>query len=358
MGAALGFVWVAAALAALPPRAAAHDQPFAFATLHLARTRLTVDLAVHRDDAAQALGIGDPESLMDRAFLDGVAPRLGVSLASAFRIRAGGRDLPLRLEGWRPAPREHAVHATFTATMPRSPGTLEIQSSLFASTPDYETFLAVYDGPRLVRQDVLTARHARAQVVRGGLQGTLAVIATFVRAGIHHIFIGPDHILFLVGLLLLGGGVPRILKIATAFTIAHSITLAAAALAWVTLPSRLVEPLIALSIVVVGVENLRHRPGTRDARIRLAFFFGLIHGFGFASVLREVGLPREALGWSLFAFNVGVEAGQACIVLATAPVLAGIRRWRPAVATRTVALASWGVVLAGGVWFVQRTWGV
>jgi hypothetical protein len=117
-----------------------------------------------------------------------------------------------------------------------------------------------------------------------------------------------------------------------------------------------VEPLIALSIVFVAVETLRARAGkgTRDRRAPLAFGFGLIHGFGFASVLAEFGLPREALGWSLAGFNGGVEIGQAVIVIAVAPPLAWLARRAPAAHARLVRVLALGIAAAGGFWFVQR----
>jgi hypothetical protein len=215
---------------------------------------------------------------------------------------------------------------------------------------------------------VLTSEHRVVRVYGTGPAGAVAVLRTFVPAGIHHIAIGPDHILFVLGLLLLGGGLARLLKIITSFTLAHSITLALASLGLVRLPSQLVEPLIALSIVFVAVETLaaHHRAETarddasalpgllRDRRAPLAFGFGLIHGFGFASVLAEFGLPREALGWSLFGFNFGVEIGQAVIVLLVAPPLAWLARRSPTLHMKTVRVLAFTIAAAGGFWFVQR----
>jgi hypothetical protein len=114
-----------------------------------------------------------------------------------------------------------------------------------------------------------------------------------------------------------------------------------------------VEPVIALSIVYVGADNLLVREG-RDMRVWIALVFGLIHGFGFASVLREMGLPTGALGWSLFSFNLGVEIGQVAVAVVVAAALMAIRR-RSDVAGRRVALVgSIGVIAAGVFWFVQR----
>jgi hypothetical protein len=154
-------------------------------------------------------------------------------------------------------------------------------------------------------------------------------------------------------LLLLGGRFWGLLKIVTAFTIAHSITLAAAALDLVTLPSRLVELAIALSIAYVAAENVFLRDRAASKRWLVAFIFGLVHGFGFSSVLKAMELPKEELIWCLLGFNLGVEAGQAIVVAITVPVLLQLRKmpWEP----RAVATVS-GVVLAVGLGlFVERT---
>ena len=170
-------------------------------------------------------------------------------------------------------------------------------------------------------------------------------------AGVHHILIGPDHLLFLVGLLLLGGSIRQLAVIVTAFTIAHSITLSLAALNIVTPPARIIEPAIALSIVYVGADNLLIRGG-RDVRAWIAFAFGFIHGFGFANVLREMDLPARALGWSLFSFNVGVEIGQLLVVVAVASALRprSLNGPQPSLAV----VGSIIVMAAGAFWFVQR----
>jgi hydrogenase/urease accessory protein HupE len=176
---------------------------------------------------------------------------------------------------------------------------------------------------------------------------------TFTASGVHHILIGPDHILFLIGLLLLGGRWTALLKIVSFFTIGHSITLSLAALNLVTPPPSLIEPAIALSIVFVGADNLVRGDG-RDLRAWVALAFGLVHGFGFANVLREFGLPREALGWSLFSFNVGVEIGQLGIVLVVATLLETVRRHSSLLGARVATAGSIVVIAAGSYWFVQR----
>ena len=144
--------------------------------------------------------------------------------------------------------------------------------------------------------------------------------ASFFLLGMHHILSGWDHLLFLLALLLRGGTVLALLKIVTAFTVAHSLTLALAIFEVVTLPSRLVESVIALSIAFVAAENLFPRRAL-SARWAVSFCFGLVHGFGFSSALRELGLPKAGLATSLLAFNLGVEAGQAMVVAAAMPLL-------------------------------------
>ena len=172
----------------------------------------------------------------------------------------------------------------------------------------------------------------------------------YVQVGMSHIFLGYDHVAFLLALMF----VTRfrdLVKVITAFTAAHTLTLALATLEIVSLPARLVESAIAASIIYVAVENLvRATPGLH--RWRIAFAFGLVHGFGFASVLRELGLPSEGLVRCLLAFNVGVEAGQLVIAALFWPVLCWIAR-RPW--AKHVRLTVSAVLLAFGTgWLLDR----
>jgi HupE/UreJ protein len=339
-------------LSAAPVRA--HDVSYAHAEVRWLPARVEVALTVHPDDAAMALGVPMPEWFLEDAFLARAGPALADSLRRRFELRADGRVLAWRFAGAHRDHRLRGVTLSLVAPLERPAASLEVVGPVFPFVANHETFVSVFAGGRLLRQDVLTLEHRVTRVYSRGSAGTLAVLRTFVPAGIHHIAIGPDHILFVLGLLLLGGGLVRLLKIVTAFTAAHSITLALAALGIVHVSSRVVEPLIALSIVFVAFETLRSRGGTADMRGPLAFGFGLVHGFGFASVLAEFGLPREALGWALAGFNLGVEIGQACIVVTVAPALALLARRAPAVHARCVQLLALGIAAAGGFWLVQR----
>jgi hydrogenase/urease accessory protein HupE len=188
----------------------------------------------------------------------------------------------------------------------------------------------------------------------------IEVIRRYVEAGVEHIFLGYDHVSFLVAIVLWARRLWPVIKIVTAFTVAHSITLSLAALQIVVLPSAIVEPAIAASIVYVAVENFFSRDV--DRRWRDTFVFGIIHGFGFASALQEFGLPRSAVIPALGAFNIGVEIGQVAIVSIVIPLLMGldwlIAAARAAPPKRTAALvyALSSVIAALGCWWIlERT---
>jgi hypothetical protein len=177
------------------------------------------------------------------------------------------------------------------------------------------------------------------------------IFGPLLRMGIEHIWTGYDHLLFLLGLVLIGGPARSLIGAITAFTAAHSLTLAAASLGVWAPSDRVIEPCIALSIAYVGVENWFVRDG--KGRWRVTFPFGLVHGFGFAGALREVALSRAEVPTALMAFNLGVELGQLAELAALLPLVMLARRWngwqRGGMRACTAAIA-----LAGVVWFVVR----
>lgn len=241
-------------------------------------------------------------------------------------------------------------------------GTLKVDANLFPDDGLAKVFVTVSRDGALAGQYALD-RSDPTFTLRD--QTLIQVIGEFIVQGVRHIFIGPDHILFVISLVLLGGRLATQVKIITAFTLAHSVPLTLATLQLVNPPSRWVESLIALSVILVGLHNLKElrkgpaaAPARYDPRAALAFAFGLVHGFGFASVLGELDLPQDALAWSLAAFNIGVELGQAVIVLVAAPVLWGLRRYAPPRVVKGVLMAVAGaVVVMGAVWLVQRVAG-
>jgi hydrogenase/urease accessory protein HupE len=172
--------------------------------------------------------------------------------------------------------------------------------------------------------------------------------------GIEHILTGYDHLVFLLGLVLARARVRSLLTIVTAFTIAHSITLAIAVLGVWAPSSRIVEPAIALSIAYVGIENFFVKDA--EKRWRITFPFGLIHGFGFAGALQEINLPQSSVPTALVSFNLGVEAGQLGVMAVLLPLILFLRE-KPWFETRAVKVVSGAVALAGGIWFVSRVIG-
>ncbi len=213
---------------------------------------------------------------------------------------------------------------------------------------DYHT-LARIEAPGFSGQFAFTPETRETRVAVGGAGGGGTV--SFFLLGVEHILSGYDHLLFLLGLLLRGGGWVSLAKIITAFTLAHSVTLALAVLNLVVLPARLIEAVIALSIAFVAAENLFLSPVV-SRRWLVSFCFGLVHGFGFSAALRELGLPSHGLLLSLFGFNAGVEAGQALVVAVVLPLIVVLRRsrWEK----RMVWSSSLAILLVGLVLFVER----
>jgi hydrogenase/urease accessory protein HupE len=344
--------WLLLFLLALAAPAAAHPVPFSYLDLRLEPSGLRGSLTVHVFDAAHELGVEPPERLLEPQTAAARAATLQAALAS--RLRIDGDRGPLRVD-WGAAEvlaDRQSIRLPF-AIDGRTPGRVQVAAALFPYDPKHQTFVNVYEDGALRQQVILDASRPSFEYFSGAPRGTLAVARRFVAAGIHHILIGPDHILFLVGLLLLGGTIRRLALVVSAFTLAHSITLSIAALRIFSPPPALVEPLIALSIVYVGVDNLLVKGG-RDVRVWIAFAFGFVHGFGFAGVLREMDLPARALGWSLFSFNLGVEIGQLFVVAVVASALAALRQRSETAGRRLAFAGSLVVVVAGTFWFVQR----
>jgi hydrogenase/urease accessory protein HupE len=337
--------------------AIAHPVPFSYLDLRLESAKggpAGVDgtLVVHIFDIAHDLSVEPPERLLEPgmaaqragAIVDLLGPRL-VLTADGHPIRPEWSTVDALTD-------RQSLRLHLRYRLDRTPGTLSVAAVMFPYDPNHQTFLNIYEGDALT-QAILDRGRIQFEYFAGTRQGAFAVVRKFLPSGVHHILIGPDHLLFLVGLLLIGGSIRQLAIVVTSFTVAHSITLSLAALNLVMPPARIIEPAIALSIVYVGADNLLVRGG-RDVRAWIAFTFGFIHGFGFANVLREMDLPARALGWSLFSFNVGVEIGQLLVVAVVASALAALRS-RSEAAGRQLAFAGSIVVIAAGTfWFIQR----
>ena len=346
----LGLAWLIATCATVH----AHPVPFSYVDVQAHADRIELTVVAHTFDLANDLKVQPPERLLEpdtlRAYTGVIAKLAGDRL----KISSDGADLAWAWSAPEPMPDRQSVRIRASHTLPQPAGRVDVAAFMFPYDPQHKTFLNVYENGTLAAQAILDKDRRTFEYFSGTRQGVWAVVRRFVPAGVHHILIGPDHLLFLVGLLLLGGTMKQLLLVVTAFTIAHSITLSLAALGMVIPPANAIEPAIALSIVYVGADNLLVSAGGRDTRAWIAFAFGLIHGFGFANVLREMDLPARALGWTLFAFNVGVEIGQIVFVVLIASLFLWIRSRSETAGRRLAFAGSVIVILAGVFWFVQR----
>ena len=180
----------------------------------------------------------------------------------------------------------------------------------------------------------------------------------FLRLGVFHILEGVDHLLFLFALFVIVVGFGRLIKTVTAFTVAHSITLALAALGIVNVPQVATEAVIALSILFLAAEIVRTRSGRTGLTARypwaIAFAFGLIHGLGFAGALTQIGLPEHEVPLALLMFNVGVEAGQIAFLVAVAALLAGLYRLPLPTFRGSWRFIPYGVGSVAAFWTIER----
>ncbi|MBW8862129.1 MAG: HupE/UreJ family protein [Acidobacteria bacterium] len=337
---------------AWPRLATAHPVPFSYLDLRLQGDAIEGSLVVHMFDAAHDLNVEPPERLLNAEVALQRAAELTRLFSDRLAVSADGRRLSPQWLAPDVVADRQSLRFPVRFALSSRPGTLTVFARIFPYDPQHQTFLNIYEGEALT-QAILDGGRPLFEYYAGTRQGAIAVIEKFLPAGIHHILIGPDHLLFLIGLLLLGGTIRQLAMIVTSFTIAHSITLSLAALNIVSPPARIIEPAIALSIVYVGADNLLIKEG-RDVRAWIAFAFGFIHGFGFANVLREMELPSRALGWSLFSFNVGVEIGQLIVVATVATALAALRSRNEAAGRRLALAGSVVVIAAGAFWFIQR----
>ncbi len=289
------------------------------------------------------------------------------------KVTAVGEVLPIRnaeagftkegeaeftLDYDRPAKGPVRVEALFFKVMgPLDSGTMSVFDESTRPTSEGEDPM---EGKVIVTVDPSLDFHLPGDVVSGVCGGNIPPppgLGRYFLLGIEHILTGYDHLLFLFALVLACRGVKPMLIIVTAFTLAHSITLALAAMNLVALPSKWVESFIALSIIFVGVENvfLKVEPKRRAV---LTFAFGLVHGLGFANVLRDIGLGsngRSIFG-PLISFNLGVETGQLALVAIVLPILIKLRK-RPSFEKYAVPVMSVVVILMGSAWLFERVRG-
>lgn len=241
--------------------------------------------------------------------------------------------------------------------LPAGTDTITLRATRLADLPPgHRQFVIISDGTgATLGKKLLSAADSSVEFALKA-HGSSSSFWGFLKLGIAHIWTGYDHLLFLFGLLIVCRTFRSIVTIISCFTLAHSLTLALATLDIVNLPPRLVEPAIAVSILFVGLENLWRRGEEPRGRWAITFGFGLIHGFGFATVLRDLGVGQggQGLAMPLFTFNLGVEIGQVAVASVVLPVVWQLRKNETFV-RRGVPILSGVVAVAGLYWFLERT---
>lgn len=324
---------------------------------------LNVQLRGNGEDIIQAVKVRDSERIGQTDFTPAVIERLHAYVNTHLQLAQGGQKLHgeiTHLSYWRPDPLDYTTSKfDLTLRYNRDPKNadkpFQVTTKLFDYLPNARTILSV-GGVQKAMSPGETQEYD-PQAVTANLLGNVLDFAVW---GAEHIFTGPDHILFILALLLVSTSFKSLVKTLSGFTLAHSITLVLTTLGLLSPPAKLVDVVVALSIVFVGLENVFGKKF--DHRFWVASAFGLIHGFAFAGNLRDIGLPDEGLGWCLLSFNLGVEIGQVIICALAYPIMVSFRRkmednerlggtwgW-----PRAMRFASWLVVLAGSYWMIER----
>ena len=338
-------------LGAVPARG--HDVRLSWTTVRLRPDSCELLVKMHAESVVALIQEEAPGATFEPENLESLRPALNSFGSRLYELQAGGRtlaaaetdvkvvedNLEFRLVYTRPAGEPLRLKAAFLSRV----------------APDYTAHVSVTDdaGGQL-SSHMLRPDKPSAEIAEAAGAGGWGAFVSFLKLGVEHILKGYDHLLFLFGLLVACRRFRTMAVIITCFTLAHSVTLALAALDVLALSPRVVEPLIAASIVFVGVENLVRRDEPRR-RWALTLAFGLIHGFGFAGVLREAGLGSagSALLVPLFSFNLGVELGQIGVAAVVLPLLWKLRGL-PAFERYGRAAVSVLIALAGAYWLVTR----
>ena len=323
----------------------AHDPGLSALEIHVAGDRLSALLSIAAADLELP---ADGLRLEPKAML-GDLGRSGV------RLWAGTESLPPRVDDVIMEEEEEGGRVRLSFERPRSATRLRLRSDVPARLArGHRQLVVVLIEDRVVAEQLLDAGGAEMTIELAAPHlGPHSSATRLLGLGFQHILAGYDHLVFLAGLLLVSRSVRDLVTALTAFTAAHSLTLAIVIFGSVHVTPQLVEPAIAASIAWIGLENLFGR--RQGARWIVVFGFGLIHGFGFAEALAQLGLGSSGVGAALglLSFNAGVELGQLAVAAAVLPVVWTIRR-RPLWNARIVPLCSTAIVLAGGYWLIDR----
>ena len=351
----LGLVFVFLVVGTLPASAHVLDSA-GYSTVHGDGRQISYALSLEYDVLARAVEFG-PEATeatddnARQAALDSGQENLAAYLSDRVEIFLDGAACDPRLDGASPTSRDEKpyVRIDLVYSCPGASGSYHVTYDVFSAEDaiaDNHTNIVEYDLGGHKGRTVLDGSQNEVVV---GETSVVASSARFAAMGVEHLLGGLDHVLFVVALVLGATSLRNLLTVASMFTLAHSVTLISAAVGWIHIPSSVVEPLIALSIAFVAIENLL---GATRRRLPVVFLFGLLHGLGFAGSLRVTDAVSWDLVASLLSFNIGIEAGQVLLLLAIFPLVLLIRRSRwsvPVVRGATIVVAVFGLI-----WFVER----
>ncbi|HZF38985.1 MAG TPA: HupE/UreJ family protein [Blastocatellia bacterium] len=339
------------------PSAFAHDPGLSAAEVKLDGNKVVARLTFARGDIAVIAPMdADRDGRITQQEFDAARGRLESLAKESFALGVAGEDLSPRAVAVG-IDESGAIHFDLEFPLPQV-SRLTLRSLLIDKLPrGHRQFLALRDAKGNIQaQRMLDAANNSFELNLTALQISQTrphAFWGFLPLGVEHILLGFDHLAFLFALLIAGGTVREAAKIITSFTVAHSITLALATLEVIVVPASVVEPMIAASIIYVGLENILRREIER--RWLLTFAFGLIHGFGFASALRDLGVGAGVKAVApLLSFNLGVEIGQVAVAALVLPLIWKLRQ-RPRFVVRYVPACSILVALAGGYWLIERT---
>lgn len=337
-----------------PGAARAHELSISVVDVRLHRGNLEVLFDAHISDVAGELSVEVPDDLLNPS---SVATHAGVL------VELVAERLVFELDGVRVAPTwlspeilstRQSIRLRATHRIDTPPTVMRISAGVFPNARGHQTYLSIYHDDQLLQQELLSGERRSAEYFAQTPRGRAALLIQFLRAGVHHIVTGPDHLLLLTGLLLGGGPVRRLLVSLAVFGLGHSLTISMGALSLVNINGALVEAAIAASVIWVGVENLLAR-GSPNRRVVGAAAFGLIHGLGLAGGLQDSGIPSGSRLAALTAFTVGVEVGQVLFVAVTAGLFAFVRARHETAARLVAVVGSTVVAVAGVFWLVERT---
>ena len=344
-----------------PGLARAHEVGLSRGVYVVDADAVAAELTFARDELrtlAPALD-GDADGVLSGPELSAGTGTLQV-LVTGLRVAGDGQDCPGTVLDAALTEGDGArVHLAYRC--PTTPRRLDLDMPLLATLTFGHRHLAEVRGPAppgapqgaLLAEPVLHSRSATASVELGEPAApSRPPVSAYFLIGVEHILIGIDHLVFLLGLVVIGGRLRSLVAVITAFTIGHSLSLALATLGYWTPDPGFVEPAIALSIAYVGLENFLIDDA--GGRWRITLPFGFIHGFGFAGVLAEIGVPADAIGSALLLFNLGVEAGQLLVLALVLPLLALLGRSPGYQRIRGPRWISAAIVIAGLYWFIER----